>query len=58
VSVQCKASIGGGTTCEGSSKIEFTKAFDTKDGSVCMCVKDRGRGGERDRESVCVCVCR
>jgi len=31
--LKCKASIGGGSTCQGSQNIEFTKAFDTKDGA-------------------------
>ena len=31
--LKCKAAIGGGQTCEGSKEVEFTKAFDTKDGA-------------------------
>ena len=32
--LRCRAAQGGGQTCEGSIEIEFTKAYDTKDGAV------------------------
>jgi len=41
--LKCKAAIGGGQTCEGSKELEFTKAYDTKDGARTKVTGDKNK---------------
>jgi len=41
--LRCRAAQGGGQTCEGSIEIEFTKAYDTKDGAKTVVTGDKNK---------------